>query len=75
MEIDLTKSASCSDNPVSRILSLLNEGVEDFTVIVRADVVPFDFAKLVAGKKGYEVEKLEEKEVIVKLRFRKKQGV
>ncbi len=73
MEIDLTKSASCSDNPVSRILNLLNEGIEDFTVIVRVDVVPFDFAKLIASKKGYEVEKVEEKEIIVKLRFKKKQ--
>lgn len=51
---------------------MLNEGIEEFIVIVRKDTVPFDFARLVAMKKGYEVEKLEEAEIIVKLRFKKK---
>ena len=72
MEVDLTKSASCSDNPVTRILNLLSEGIEEIIVIVRKDTVPFDFARLVATKKGYEVEKLEEAETIIKLRFKKK---
>lgn len=72
MEIDLTRSSSCSDNPVSRLINLMNESVEEFVIVVRKDVIPLDFAKLIADKKGYKVELVNSQDDVFKLRFTKK---
>ncbi|MEM1634768.1 MAG: hypothetical protein QXP68_02120 [Thermosphaera sp.] len=73
MEIDLTKSSSCSDNPVSRLIGIMNENVEEFVVIARKDVIPLDFAKLIADKKGYQVELIESQDNVFKLKFVKRE--
>lgn len=72
MEVDLTKHYSCHESPLTRLIGLLDEGVDDIIVKIKRDALPVKMAELIAQKKGYAVSVLEEDGDTVKLRFLKR---
>lgn len=72
-ELDLRNTSSCSDNPVSYLIKLLDEGaMEEFAVIVKKKVIPFEFAKFLAERKSYEAHLVEDTGEDAKILLRKK---
>lgn len=55
-EIDLSKELGCQDNPVSKLLKLLDEGREEFVILIKKSTMPFEIAKIIATRKQYSVE-------------------
>lgn len=72
MEVDLTKHYSCHENPLTKLISLLEEGPNDIIIKIRKDVLPIKMAELIAQKKGYAVSVLGEEGEVLRLRFSKR---
>ncbi|MEM4717914.1 MAG: hypothetical protein QXE81_04040 [Desulfurococcaceae archaeon] len=70
-EIDLRNQKGCSENPISYLLKLLNSGIEEFTIIIETNTLPYQLAYLIASSKGYTVENIENLGDSNKLRFKK----
>lgn len=71
-ELDLSRSSSCSDNPVALLLKILDEGkYGEFIVTTKKTILPLGLTKIVASRKGYTVELLSEAGDEIRLKFKK----
>jgi len=53
-EYDLRKIGGCSDNPISYLLKILEEGHGEFTVLTKKTLIPLELARLIAMRKDIE---------------------
>lgn len=71
-EFDLSRSAGCRENPVALLIEILNSGnYNEFVVVTKKTVLPVGIVRVIASKKGYEVEIVYELGDQVKYAFKK----
>ncbi|MEM0031764.1 MAG: hypothetical protein QXS24_00765 [Desulfurococcaceae archaeon] len=70
-EIDLSKELGCQDNPVSKLLKLLDEGREEFVILIKKSTMPFEIAKIIAARKQYSVELVGYNNDELRIKFKK----
>lgn len=70
-EINLSKDSSCQDNPISRLLRLLDEGHDEFAVLIKKTTLPFEIAKIIAARKQYDVELVGYNDDELRIKFKK----
>jgi len=59
IQLDLSSPGGCSDNPLTRLITVLKEGLPEVRVKSKTNIVPYGLAKLLGDKYGYSVEVLE----------------
>lgn len=59
LDLRTNKVGGCTGDPLIRLMSVLNEGLNEFHVIVQKSVIPVEVLKILLRRKGYEVEILE----------------
>lgn len=71
-ELNLSKSTSCSENPVALLLKILSEEEgREIVVATKKTVLPLGLARVIASRKGYSVELLSEAGDEIRLKFKK----
>ncbi len=65
----MRKIGGCSDNPISYLLKILEEGHGEFTVLTKKTLIPLELARLIAMRKGYRVDVISDVGDELKLRF------
>jgi hypothetical protein len=61
-DLRLNRVGGCTGDPVLRLLTLINEGLNDFKVIAQKKVLPPEVLQTILRKKGYRIEILGEEE-------------
>ncbi|ADV64482.1 hypothetical protein [Desulfurococcus mucosus] len=56
LRLDLSEGGGCSDNPLSRLIAVLKEGVGELEVKTRSNIIPRALAEMLGDKYGYKVE-------------------
>ncbi|ACL10333.1 hypothetical protein DKAM_0004 [Desulfurococcus amylolyticus 1221n] len=56
LQLDLTKAGGCSDNPLSRLISIIKEKENDeVEVTTTPEIIPQGLAQLLGNRYGYKV--------------------
>ncbi|MCS7098914.1 MAG: hypothetical protein NZ925_01025 [Sulfolobales archaeon] len=71
--LDLRGARSCTDNPMVKLLNVLNRGADlELHIVASGSDLPLNILKLVASKSGYEVVRVESRENYYEATLRKK---
>jgi hypothetical protein len=55
LQLDLTKAGGCSDNPLSRLIAIIKENIDEIEVTTTPEIIPQGLAQLLGNRYGYKV--------------------
>ncbi|MEM0004742.1 MAG: hypothetical protein QXE10_03620 [Desulfurococcaceae archaeon] len=70
-EYDLSRDMGCRDNPISKLLKLMDEEQGEFIVLIKKTTLPLEIAKIIATRKHYVVELIDQSSDELRIKFKR----
>lgn len=67
----MSRDMGCRDNPISKLLKLMDEGYGEFVVLIKKTTLPFEIARIIATRKNYFAELIDSSNDELKIKFKK----